>query len=208
MNFDIGILVPAVLTLGVFSILFRENAVFRAIEHLAIGLAGGYAVVVSLRSGLVPRVLRAFSESGVLNAVLLAVPLAAGIGIILASIGRRNWVGRVGVAGAVAISAGLAMPPLVQSLVLEQMRATMVPIGLATVAGFNALVLAFCVLSTMAYFSFTREPTGLRGLLAILGLYTLMISFGATFGYMVMTRFNLLIGRFLFLLRDWLHLVG
>jgi hypothetical protein len=207
MELDIGILIPALLTLGVFSILFRENPVFRAIEHLAIGLAAGYAVVVSLRSGLVPRVVRAFSDVGLLNVVLLALPLAAGIGIILGSMGRRNRLGRVGVAGALAISAGFALPAVVQSLVLEQMRATMVPIGLATVAGFNASVLAFCVLSTMAYFSFTREPTGVRALLAILGLYTLMISFGATFGYMVMTRFNLLIGRFLFLLRDWLHLV-
>ena len=207
MDLSIGILVPAVLTLGVFSILFRENPVFRAIEHLAIGLAAGYAVVISLHSGLVPRVISALSRFSVLNAVLLALPLAAGIGIIMGSMGRRSRLGSLGVAGALAISAGLALPPVVQSLVLEQMRATMVPIGLATVAGFNALVLAFCVLSTMAYFSFTREPTRVRGLLAILGLYTLMISFGATFGYMVMTRFNLLIGRFLFIMRDWLHLV-
>jgi len=107
----------------------------------------------------------------------------------------------------VAISAGFALPPLLRTLVIAQMQATMVPIGMSTVAGFNALVIAFCVLSTMAYFSFTREPTGVRGLLAILGLYTLMISFGATFGYTVMSRFTLLIGRFLFLLRDWLHLV-
>ena len=207
MDLDIGVLVPAILTLGVFSILFRESPVFRAVEHLAIGLAAGYAVVVSLRSGLIPRVVHAVSHSGVLNSILLALPLAAGIGIVVGSMGRRNRLGRLGVAGAIAISAGLALPPVVQALVLEQMRATMVPIGLGTVAGFNASVLAFCVLSTMAYFSFTREPTGVRGLLAILGLYTLMISFGATFGYMVMTRFNLLIGRFLFLLRDWLHLV-
>lgn len=207
MELDIHILVPALLTLGVFSVLFRENPVFRAIEHFAVGLAAGYAVVVSLRSGLVPRVAQALSDAGVLNAVLLALPIAAGMGLILGAVGKRNRLGRLGVSGAMAISAGLALPPLVQSLVLEQMRATMVPIGLATVAGFNALVLAFCVLSTMAYFSFTREPTGVRGLLAILGLYTLMISFGATFGYMAMTRFNLLIGRFLFLLRDWIHLV-
>jgi hypothetical protein len=207
MEFDITIVVPAVLTLGVFSILFRENPVFRAIEHLGVGLAAGYAVVISIRSGLVPRFVRALSDAGVLNGLLLIAPMVAGIGIIVGSLGRRNRWGGLGVAAAVAISAGLALPPMVQSLVLEQMRATMVPIGLGTVAGFNASVLAFCVLSTMAYFSFTREPTGVRGLLAILGLYTLMISFGATFGYMMMTRFNLLIGRFLFLLRDCLHLV-
>ena len=34
-----------------------------------------------------------------------------------------------------------------------------------------------------------------------------MISFGASFGYTVMARVSLLLGRFQFLLGDWLHLV-
>jgi len=197
---------PALLTLAVFSILLRENPVFRAVEHFGLGLAAGYAVVVVVRTGLVPRVADA-AASSIWALLLLVIPLAGGFGFLRKAVGKKSRLGSLAVAAVVAISAGFALPPLLRTLVLAQMQATMVPIGMSTVAGFNALVIAFCVLSTMAYFSFTREPTGVRGLLAILGLYTLMISFGATFGYMVMSRFTLLIGRFLFLLRDWLHLV-
>jgi hypothetical protein len=35
----------------------------------------------------------------------------------------------------------------------------------------------------------------------------LMISFGASFGYTVMARISLLIGRLEFLLKDWLHII-
>ncbi len=206
MSTELGILIPALLTLAVFSILLRENPVFRAVEHLGLGLAAGYAVVIVVRTGLVPRIASA-ADSSIWALLLLAVPLAGGFGLLLKAVGKKSRLGSLAIAAAMAISAGLALPPLLRTLVLAQMQATMVPIGMSTVAGFNALVIAFCVLSTMAYFSFTREPTGVRGLLAIFGLYTLMISFGATFGYMVMSRFTLLIGRFLFLLRDWLHLV-
>jgi len=34
-----------------------------------------------------------------------------------------------------------------------------------------------------------------------------MVSFGASFGYTVMARISLLIGRLDFLLRDWLHII-
>ncbi|MBN1423654.1 hypothetical protein JXA88_03770 [Candidatus Fermentibacteria bacterium] len=202
---DPALLVPALLTLGVFSILYRENPVFRCIEHVGLGMAAGYALVTIVFNGMLPRLVAAARHPGDMAAVLLALPLMAGIAFTAL---RRNALGTLGVTIAAAIAAGFAVPGLVQNLILEQMRATMVPVGLSSDAGFDSLVIAVCVLSTMAYFSFTREPRGIRGLAAITGLYTLMISFGASFGYAAMSRITLLIGRFLFLLRDWLHLVN
>jgi hypothetical protein len=198
------VLVPALLTLGIFSILYRENPLYRAIEHIGIGLAAGYALVTIIRTGLVPRIAAVGHDPVGLLAALLVLP--ACVGIVRASRRRNAW-GTLGVVAAASIAAGFALPGLVQNLIVDQMRATMVPIGLSSDAGFDSLVVAVGVLSTMAYFSFTREPHGIRGMLALTGFYTLMIAFGASFGYAAMSRFTLLIGRFLFLLRDWLHLV-
>jgi len=39
------------------------------------------------------------------------------------------------------------------------------------------------------------------------GIWFLMISFGASFGYTIMARLSLLIGRIRFLLDDWLHVM-
>ena len=47
---------------------------------------------------------------------------------------------------------------------------------------------------------------GSLGVASKLGIYFLMVSFGAGYGYTVMSRISLLIGRFQFLLEDWLGL--
>jgi hypothetical protein len=71
----------------------------------------------------------------------------------------------------------------------------------------NACLIALGVLSGLIYFFFSKEHTGLVfGGLARVGIWFLMISFGASFGYTVMARISLLIGRMQFLMGDWLHL--
>jgi hypothetical protein len=46
------------------------------------------------------------------------------------------------------------------------------------------------------YFYFSKEQTGNFGRFTRLGIYFLMVSFGASFGFAVMGRISLLIGRF------------
>ena len=71
----------------------------------------------------------------------------------------------------------------------------------------NAFLIALGVLSGLVYFFFSKEHTGLVfGGLARIGVWFLMIAFGGSFGFTVMGRISLLIGRIQFLLGDWLHL--
>lgn len=71
----------------------------------------------------------------------------------------------------------------------------------------NAILLALGVLTGLVYFFFSKEHTGLVfGGMARLGIWFLMISFGSSFGYTIMARMSLLIGRMQFLMGDWLHL--
>ena len=46
------------------------------------------------------------------------------------------------------------------------------------------------------YFFFSKEHTGTIGRISKIGIYFLMIKFGASFGFAVMGRVSLLIGRF------------
>jgi hypothetical protein len=46
------------------------------------------------------------------------------------------------------------------------------------------------------------------GGVARVGIVFLMIGFGASFGYTVMARVSLLIGRLTFLMRDWLGIIS
>ena len=69
------------------------------------------------------------------------------------------------------------------------------------------LVVLVGVIGVLVYFFFSVEHTGTAGHISKVGIWFLMISFGASFGYTIMARVSLLIGRVTFLLDDWLHLM-
>ena len=53
----------------------------------------------------------------------------------------------------------------------------------------------------LLYFYFSKEHKGVFGKVTKVGIYFLMISFGASFGFAVMGRISLLIGRFVDLIK-------
>lgn len=69
------------------------------------------------------------------------------------------------------------------------------------------ILLVVGLLGTLSYFFFSMKHKGVLGGLARVGIVFLMVGFGASFGYTVMSRISLLIGRVGFLLHDWLHLI-
>ena len=52
------------------------------------------------------------------------------------------------------------------------------------------------MISSLVYFFFSKEHKGTVGAISKIGIYFLMIKFGASFGFAVMGRISLLIGRF------------
>ncbi len=63
------------------------------------------------------------------------------------------------------------------------------------------------MLACLVYFFFSFEHKGAVGKVARAGIWVLMISFGAAFGYTVMGRIALLAVRLEFLFNDWLWLI-
>jgi hypothetical protein len=59
----------------------------------------------------------------------------------------------------------------------------------------NTIIILLGVTSVLFYFFFSVEHTGAGKAIARTGILFLMISFGAAFGYTVMARMSLLIGR-------------
>lgn len=73
-------------------------------------------------------------------------------------------------------------------------------------SGMAALIL-MGVCAVLVYFFFSVEHSGVVGAVARVGIWFLMVAFGASFGFTIMARISLLIGRMRFLLGDWLHLL-
>ena len=69
----------------------------------------------------------------------------------------------------------------------------------------RSLVFIVGVYSVLTYFFFSNEQNAVTSRIARLGIWFLMISFGAAFGFTVMGRIALLLGRLNFLILNWLY---
>jgi len=72
----------------------------------------------------------------------------------------------------------------------------------------TGLIIFMGVFCGLIYFFFSKEHIGFFGGAATVGVWFLMVTFGASFGYTVMSRMSLLIGRIDFLLADWLKVIN
>jgi hypothetical protein len=194
----LGIWLAAFGTLAIYSFLYRDNPIYRATEQILVGLSVGYLVVMTFRTTLLPKVV---------TPALAGEPwgLVAALWVLLMwarLVPRASRWSRLPLAVVVGAGAGLSIPALLKARVLTQLGAVLRP-----VLDINVIIGAVGVLSTLAYFYFTRPQTGAFKGAARLGTWYLMIFFGATFGYTIMSRLSLLIGRTEFLLGTWLGLL-
>ena len=100
-----------------------------------------------------------------------------------------------------------------QSDLMSQISSTIRPLIVAGTAGLewgatiSHIVLFLGVICGLIYFFFSREHTGIFKPASRIGIWVLMVTFGASFGYTVMARISLLTGRVQYLFRDWLGLL-
>ena len=209
MSHDPGVWVTALLTLAIFSFLYRENRVFRFAEHLLVGVSAGYYVVQYFYSGVIKKMVIPVAQNFGANWILLGGGL---FGILMFTrLSRRyGWAARYPIAFYVAAGAGYFIPSILEANVLKQIGGTLTaPAAAASPAAMvSAFVLVAGVISCLIYFYFSVEHKGPVGTASRIGILFLMLGFGASFGYTVMGRITLLIGRFQFLFHDWLGVIG
>src|SRR6185503_16911931 len=138
----------------------------------------------------------------------LLIPVFIGALMLTRYVPRISWMSRLSFAFIVGVGSGLTIPRIISSYILKQVEDTVRPLVSAVggapaltwdltnpASSLNSLVLLIGVVSVLFYFFFSIEHTGLVKVAARTGILFLMISFGAAFGYTVMARMSLLIGR-------------
>ena len=202
---DPGSMVAGVLTLAVLTFLYRDNPIYRLAESLLVGVSVGYVLVVVWSNTLVQTLFLPLSQ----GRLALVIPLVLGLLMFGRFHQRTSFISRIPIAVVIGSGAGVAIPAMLEQRILKQISATVVPlVSRSGVPDLSGLVVLIGVLTTLAYFYFSREHRGPLGVAAKIGTYFLMVFFGATFGYTVMSRMSTFIGRMEFLLTDFLHLAG
>ncbi len=148
-------------------------------------------------------------------------------GILLMRLSSKGaWISMWSLAFIIGVTAGLKIVSHVESDLLAQSVATFKPLispqySPAVAGGASSsmalmptvwaslpnILIVVGVLCCLTYFFFSVEHKGLVGRAARVGIWYLMITFGAAFGFTVMGRVALLAARVEFLFDDWLWLI-
>jgi hypothetical protein len=220
MSGDLGIWLAALLSLAIYSFLYKDNPIYRFAESLLIGVSVGFLLVVTFDSTVMPKafepiaaqfkIVFAHGISGVPGLLWVVIPVVLGLFMFARFVPGWAWLSRIALALYIGFGAGVSIPATMQSYILKQIEGTIRPfLEINSVwSAFSAFFILIGLIAVISYFFFSKAHTGNFGRVARLGTYFLMIFFGATFGYTVMARISLLIGRLQFLLGDWLGLIS
>jgi len=221
----LGTWIAALLTLCILSFLYKDNPFYKFAEYLFVGVSAGFWIAYNFHNLLVPNLIDPLKGAfavllveGRLDFRLLTIIAGLlGITMLFRFFPKAAWVSRYGIAFSVGLGAGLMFIVYLQANCISQIWGTvkLSPIVITEGAGGRYLdwptsisntLLIVGVVSALVYFYFSKEHKGVLGGTARLGIWFLMVSFGAAFGYTVMARISLLIGRMEFLIEDWLKL--
>ena len=230
------------MTLCIFSFLYKDNPFYKAAEHLFVGVSAGYVAVISFWQQVQPNLFgrlwpsrvdvddgsiltsiwyaiyeifnvittgfgvldrSIFPEGGIKGfeeiRIIYMIPFILGIFMLLRLVPKLGWLARWAIAYIVGMAAGLRFYGYLNSNVLNQIKASAIDFTSDWGTIINGLIVFIGTLTGLIYFFYSTEHKGVVGRLSRIGIYFLMIKFGAAFGFAVMGRISLLIGQFNYL---------
>ena len=223
---SLGVWVAALLTLCIFSFLYKDNPFYKFAESVVVGVSAAYWMVVAFWTVIIPNLLGKLSPAWIQSWAMPGlspvrepgwfwnlIPLVLGLMLLWRLAPRGTWIARWPLAFIIGTTAGIRLVGFIQADFLSQIRNSLITLVVTDAGTFNFwasvqnIVLVAGILVCLVYFFFSIEHKGFVGKVSNVGIWVLMITFGAAFGYTVMGRIALLAIRLEFLFDDWLWLI-
>jgi hypothetical protein len=187
------------LTLFILSFLYRDNPLYKLAEHLFVGISAGYYIAQAWNQTIWPNlIVEVFAQHNWVRVGAAALSLL----MFTRFVEKLAWLSRWPLAFIVGMYAGINVGAYGRGDLIIQLEATMLDVAHGGWQGVSNFLLVGGLAASLLYFYFSREHTGVMKSVSRVGVSFLMISFGASFGYTVMSRISLAIGRTRFLLAD------
>uniref|UniRef100_A0A7V0Z730 Uncharacterized protein n=1 Tax=candidate division WOR-3 bacterium TaxID=2052148 RepID=A0A7V0Z730_UNCW3 len=201
----IGIWIAALLTLAIYSFLYKDNPFYKIAENIFVGVSAGYWAVVLWYDFAWPNLFEPLFTKGQWYNIF---PIFIGLLMFAPLIPNISWMIRIPLTFTMGIAMAVSITQIVQGDIFPQLQATFLPLrGISVFNVISNFLIISGVIFTLTYFYFSKEHKGALGIGAKIGIWFMMISFGASFGYTIMARVSLFIGRIYFLLHNWLGVI-
>ena len=202
----IGIWIAALLTLAIYSFLYKDNVFYKVAENVFVGVSAGYWAVILWHDYTWPNLFEPLIRRHDLWSL---IPICVGLMMFTPLIPRINWLIRIPLTFTMGVGMALVITQRIQGDIFPQLQATFLPtVGAPWFTVVSNLLIIVGVVVTLVYFYFSKEHKGVLGFGAKVGIWFMMVAFGASFGYTIMARVSLLIGRVYFLLHNWLGVIS
>jgi len=196
----IGVWCVVLLSLSIFSYLYGDNPFYKAAEHIFVGVSAGYIFTITFWDTIWPnlfgRLFPSYVKAGFEFDITYIFPFILGVFMLCRLSKKYGWLSRISIGYIVGMMAGLKFYVFLNSNLLTQIKASTINLSGTYYNIINEVIILIGVISGLIYFFFSKEHTGVIGKVSRVGIYFLMIKFGASFGFAVMGRISLLIGRF------------
>jgi len=226
-----GTWVAVILTLFVFSYLLGDNVLYRLAEHIFVGVAVGYAVVVAFHQVFLPKLLVPMLDAlsapdgpdmGLL--LLTLVPLVLGL-FFLTKASRRarglSWLGSFSLAWLLGVGGALAIGGALTGTLLPQVDATADVARYVDRYGpglglFSGIVVLAGTIGVLLHFYYGTSQEGrlvkvrewLVWVWGGLGRWFVLVAFAALLATLFLSRLSLLTDQIQFLLDAVRGLIG
>lgn len=208
-----------ILTLIVFSYLFKDNPLFRLAIYLFVGVSAGYAATVIVHDVLIPRleVLQVLIATSEFDQLIFAIiPLVLAVSLLAKLFPRMSRIGNFAMAVLVGVGAAAAVAGAVMGTLMPQAEAAMNAFDVQSVgSGFEAasqllegVIMFLGTVFTLASFHFssarqadgTPKPNRLIGGAAWVGRFFIAITLGVLFAGVYMAALTAMIERWSFVI--------
>jgi hypothetical protein len=220
----LGAWISAALVVWIYSFAYRDNALYKLAEHIFLGTAAGYSIALALDSLNRVLIRPAVTTPGTFWATSwhYIIPVVLGL-LMFAKYSRRYyWLARYAVAVNLAVGTGLALRAVPIANIVRQITATILPLwGSDPVKVANNWLMVLITVGGLTYFLFTIFPRRVEGAppspiyqvyraLYYVGIYGMMVGFGALFANTIMTRVGFLVSIYLIYLQPqaWASVVA
>lgn len=200
MNETMGLIIGFTLTLMIYSYIIGDNPLFRLGVNILVGVSGGYAGVVVLRTIILPVFAQFRANPFSIDSLLWLVPILLALLLILQRLPGFAWLGDNALALLIGVGSAVALLGAITGTLLPQILNFGDNLNLSLLESIVVAVLTVCTLLTF-YFTGQKTETGewkrplwLRSI-APIGQTVLMITFGFLFATIISTSLVLLTER-------------
>jgi len=162
---DPGVWIAALLTLFIFSFLYKDNPFYKFAEHLFVGVSAGYFVVQQFWQVIVPNLIDPVMDPAKPHRWTYFVAVLLCLMLFTRLFAKASWLSRFAIAVIIGVYAGAKTTGFAQAEVVAQVQATMLPLwdSANIVGSINNIVLVIGVVCTLVFFFFSTEHKGAIG---------------------------------------------